>query len=320
MQRAPTPSEACAQLAEFVGTSNLVAHNSAFDKTFTTKNAGGATLANNVWIDSLDLARIALPRLKSHRLIDLVHAFDAPVSTHRADADVEATCAVYRILLAGIAAMPDELVSYIAGLASVEDWPTVRVFEHFAFGDAHSAASGAYDAAHFSDRAGEDDVVNSDAALSKTTAPDAAGTPDWVDQALAVMKTETTPEKPSQDVLCEEGEKKRTTTASVDLRALRRARTRRELRSMPKIDARTITDDPTRALCIPSEEEVENAFTPNGLVGSLYATYEQRAEQVAMATAVRDAFASSTNLAVEAGHGRWEVHGIPCASGAHGTA
>lgn len=300
---APTPSEACAQLAEFVGTSNLVAHNSAFDKTFTTKNAGGATLANNVWIDSLDLARIALPRLKSHRLIDLVHAFDAPVSTHRADADVEATCAVYRILLAGIAAMPDELVSYIAGLASVEDWPTVRVFEHFAFGDAYSAASDACDAAHFADRAGEDDAANSDAALSKTTAPDAAGTPDWVDQALAVMKTETTPEKPSQDVLCEEGEKTRTTTASVDFRALRRARTRRELRSMPKVDARTITDDPTRALCIPSKEEVENAFTPNGLVGSLYATYEQRAEQVAMATAVRDAFASSTNLAVEAGTG-----------------
>ncbi|MFR4803114.1 MAG: hypothetical protein ACLT98_07245 [Eggerthellaceae bacterium] len=48
----------------------------------------------NLWVDSLDLARIALPRLKSHRLIDLVKAFDAPLSTHRADADVEALCAV----------------------------------------------------------------------------------------------------------------------------------------------------------------------------------------------------------------------------------
>jgi ATP-dependent DNA helicase DinG len=80
---APSPEEAVARLAEFVGTSDLVAHNAAFDKNFCTKPAAGAPLADNVWIDSLDLARIALPRLKSHRLIDLVRAFDAPVSTHR---------------------------------------------------------------------------------------------------------------------------------------------------------------------------------------------------------------------------------------------
>lgn len=108
---APLPDEARAQLAAFVGDATVVAHNAAFDKGFTTKSEGGAALKENLWIDSLDLARIALPRLKSHRLIDLVKAFDAPVSTHRADADVEALCAVYRILLAAIAAMPIDLVS-----------------------------------------------------------------------------------------------------------------------------------------------------------------------------------------------------------------
>ncbi|MBQ9020631.1 MAG: DNA polymerase III subunit epsilon [Eggerthellaceae bacterium] len=129
---APMPQEALAQLSEFVGESDLVAHNAAFDKAFCTKHPEGVSLANNAWIDSLDLARISLPRLRSHRLIDLVHAFDAPISTHRADADVEALCTIYRILLSAIAHMPEELVAEIANLAPVEEWPTVKVFQHFA--------------------------------------------------------------------------------------------------------------------------------------------------------------------------------------------
>lgn len=126
---APSPQEALAKLSEFVGKSDLIAHNAAFDKAFCTKHTEGAALAENVWMDSLDLARIALPRLRSHRLIDLVRAFEAPLSTHRADADVEALCAVYRLLLAAVKSMPAELVAAIANLAAVEDWPTAKVFK-----------------------------------------------------------------------------------------------------------------------------------------------------------------------------------------------
>lgn len=129
---APIPSEALAQLVEFVGDAKLVAHNAEFDRNFTTKHPAGYPLLENTWLDSLDLARIALPRLKSHRLIDLVKAFDAPLSTHRADADVAATCALFRILLAAVEAMPAALVKEIAGMATPEQWPTVTVFEYFA--------------------------------------------------------------------------------------------------------------------------------------------------------------------------------------------
>ncbi len=129
---APAPEEALAGLVSFVGDSDIVAHNAEFDRTFTTKNAFGAALESNTWIDSLDLARIALPRLKSHRLLDLVHAFGAPVSTHRADDDVAALCAVYRILLAAVDAMPEDLVREIAGMADEGEWPSVKVFRHFA--------------------------------------------------------------------------------------------------------------------------------------------------------------------------------------------
>ncbi|MEE0846089.1 MAG: helicase C-terminal domain-containing protein [Eggerthellaceae bacterium] len=139
---APLPYDALAQLVAFVGDSKIVAHNVGFDRTFTTRHPSGYPLLENTWIDSLDLARIALPRLKSHRLIDIVKAFDAPLSTHRADADVAATCAAYRILLAGVEAMPLELVECIAGMATREQWQTRVVFEYFAENGKQSTQEG----------------------------------------------------------------------------------------------------------------------------------------------------------------------------------
>jgi len=128
---APNPEDATAQLVEFVGDDDVIAHNANFDKTFCTKAKSGAPLQQNVWIDSLDVARIALPQMKSHRLIDLTKAFDVVASTHRADADVRSLAAVYRIMLAAITQMPEEVVHYIANLASVEEWPAGKVFKHF---------------------------------------------------------------------------------------------------------------------------------------------------------------------------------------------
>lgn len=128
LEGAPSPGEALSGLAEFVGDAAIVAHNAAFDKHFVTKHPEGYPLLENTWIDSLDLSRISLPRLKSHRLIDLVHAFGAPASTHRADDDVAATCVVYRILLAAVANMPHALVRAIADMAPREDWSTGYVF------------------------------------------------------------------------------------------------------------------------------------------------------------------------------------------------
>lgn len=129
---APSPDDALYGLAKFVGDSYLVAHNANFDRTFVTKREAGASLKRNLWVDSLDLARIALPRFTSHRLLDLVRAFGGPDSTHRADDDVAATCLVYRILLAAVDCMPRDLVTAIASMATVEEWNTVWAFQCFA--------------------------------------------------------------------------------------------------------------------------------------------------------------------------------------------
>ena len=128
---APSPEEAVTKLVEFVGDATLVAHNAAFDRGQITKHPEAAVLKESLWIDTLDLARIALPRLKSFRLTDLVHAFGTAASSHRADDDVAATCEVLRILLAGCDALPDEILSAVAGLASREQWPTSEVFRYF---------------------------------------------------------------------------------------------------------------------------------------------------------------------------------------------
>lgn len=129
VDNAPGPDEALAALVDFVGPDAImVAHNVEFDKTFTTRHPAGYPLLEHLWVDTLELARIALPRLKGHRLIDLVHAFGTPISTHRADADVEATCAVYRILLAAVDAMPGDLIRFIGNLAPEDQWSTGTVF------------------------------------------------------------------------------------------------------------------------------------------------------------------------------------------------
>lgn len=258
---APSPAQALADLVEFVGTSDIVAHNAEFDRNFTTKNMYGLPLAENTWIDSLDLARIALPRLKSHRLIDLVRTFDAPVSTHRADADVEALCVVYRILLAAVEAMPANLTAEIATMATLEEWQTIKVFQHFA---EQSGCLGSQEKANSSDATAQVEATHS----------------------------------------LDSGKNKETTkrTAPFSLRSMRQSRIA-SIDRKAKTDADTIAADPLCELAFPTAEEVVDAFTEHGLVGSLYHDYETRAEQVLMAESVRTAFETSTNLAVEAGTG-----------------
>ncbi len=126
---APNAEDAVRGLVEFVGDSDVVAHNANFDRTFCTKYSTGECLKENLWFDSLDLAKIALPRFTSHRLLDLVRAFGGPESTHRADDDVAATCIVYRVLLAAVFNMPAGLVKHISEMSDADSWNTVAVFQ-----------------------------------------------------------------------------------------------------------------------------------------------------------------------------------------------
>ena len=56
-------------------------------------------------------------------------------------------------------------------------------------------------------------------------------------------------------------------------------------------------------LSAPSAEQIKNDFAADGLVSRMYDVYERRSEQEAMALEVREALATSTHRAIEAGTG-----------------
>ncbi len=132
---APSVEAAVSRLAEFVAGRDVVAHHVAFDRAFLTRAAGTMAFPG-AWIDSLQLARIALPRLRSHRLRDLAEAFGATSATHRAADDVEALAVVWRVLLCGLDALPPSLVARVATLGPDAPWALRRVLAHHAAGKA----------------------------------------------------------------------------------------------------------------------------------------------------------------------------------------
>lgn len=121
---APCAEHVVAELAEFVGARDIVAHNGAFDRSFIER-VGGRGVLPGTWLDSLVLVRLGLPRLRSHRLPDLGAAFapGAAAHAHRAPDDVEALCHVWRVALTGIADLDPGILSRIGALATGADWP-----------------------------------------------------------------------------------------------------------------------------------------------------------------------------------------------------
>jgi ATP-dependent DNA helicase DinG len=123
VEGAPSIDTVVRDVVALVGGRDIVAHNASFDRTFMTtaaKNAGVAM--GNRWLDSLELARIALPRLRTHRLRDLAEAFGIDERFHRAAGDTEAMFRLWRICLAGLADLPLEVLTALARLSPSTDW------------------------------------------------------------------------------------------------------------------------------------------------------------------------------------------------------
>jgi ATP-dependent DNA helicase DinG len=133
---APDAWEATKNLEDFVGTRQIIAHNAPFDRGFIAEAApvDSGLASEDRWIDSVELARIALPRLREHKLQTLSDAFGVHASTHRATDDVEALCSIWRILLVGISDLPPGLTTVIAELFPQTPWPLREVLVQVAGG------------------------------------------------------------------------------------------------------------------------------------------------------------------------------------------
>ena len=308
---APTPAEALRKLVEFVGDVPLVAHNAAFDRTFVTKTLEGEPLQENVWIDSLDLARIALPRFSSHRLLDLVRAFGGPDSTHRADDDVVSTCLVYRILLAGVANMPPALVAHIADMATIDEWNTSFVFKQLANDEApayslrksrSAAVNNEIEQVRHDAFIHAEHVANNASAYDNTVLDEQrTGEQVLIDSVYAGQ--ELADEIVSRETIIVGINPDGTPIYESDTSDSNLTQVHTDESNSVSRETLIPEADQSVTLRFATDEEIEAAFAPDGLVGTLYESYEVRQEQIEMALAVNHALATSTNLAVEAGTG-----------------
>ncbi len=137
---APSPAEAVAQLAEFVGGVPVLAHNATFDRTFIERVPGGREVSA-MWVDTLALSRIALPRLSTHRLQDMAEAFGCDSVTHRAMDDVEALAGMWRIILCGLDELPSGLLERLANMHPEVEWPYRPIISHIALENPGAAFS-----------------------------------------------------------------------------------------------------------------------------------------------------------------------------------
>ena len=127
VQHAPSPEEAVAMLADFVGGCPVIAHNATFDRSFIEAVRGGVNVSD-IWIDSLALSRIALPRLASHKLSVLAELFGCDAVSHRAIDDVEALAGVWRILLVALTDLPRGLMRRLADMHPDVPWSYRPIF------------------------------------------------------------------------------------------------------------------------------------------------------------------------------------------------
>jgi len=90
-------------------------------------------LAEDPWIDTVELARIALPLLREYNLETLSAAF-APESrsTHRAIDDVLALVKVWRVILVALSDLPPGFCSYLVDRFSGQEWASLPVLNLFA--------------------------------------------------------------------------------------------------------------------------------------------------------------------------------------------
>ena len=128
---APSAVEAVAALADFVGGCPVIAHNATFDRSFIESVKGGVNVSD-IWIDSLALSRIALPRLASHKLSFMADLFGCDSVSHRANADVDALCGVWRVLLVALTDLPSGLMARLADMHADVPWSYRPIFSFLA--------------------------------------------------------------------------------------------------------------------------------------------------------------------------------------------
>ncbi len=123
---APRFNQIANTLMRFVGNSPVVGHNVGFDLSFLR---GQGLLAENVGLDSWELATILLPSLPGYSLGALAERFDIrSASRHRALEDARASGRLFALLCEEAARLPRAVLLEIDRLTAGSNWPLAVVF------------------------------------------------------------------------------------------------------------------------------------------------------------------------------------------------
>lgn len=126
----PLIGEVFPNLSEFIGQRPVVAF-ADFERQFLKRyyqELLGASFENK-YFDMLELSRIILPSLSSHRQVDIAAFFNIPVqASHRAYDDVKVLTHLYWILLRGVSLLDRQTLRQIIGLSPQTGWLLRELF------------------------------------------------------------------------------------------------------------------------------------------------------------------------------------------------
>ncbi|MDR2108848.1 MAG: hypothetical protein LBP28_05260 [Coriobacteriales bacterium] len=265
-----------------------------------TRSGPPPLLAADPWIDTVELARIALPRLRAHNLEGLSATF-APEqrSTHRAIDDVEALCVIWRVLLVALGDLPAGLPRLISELFLGLPWALRDIVRTV-------AEQLQPDAPTFSLRDARSQRLEEIPANPKIDAQELGRhrlnhcTPSSGQVALNRGQSESLRSNPmyADDLVLPDSESDALPGAPAELEGAKRlSSVGREAFIGASLVGGIATLKPVE------RDELEEAYSASGLLGKMYANFEPRAEQTEMASAIAEAYANGTHLAIEAGTG-----------------
>lgn len=128
---APKIDEVIGEFVAFVDDCPCIAHNVTFDQAMLERVAPNNYITS-AWIDSLELARMAFARLKSHKLGDLAQLFGCEAATHRALDDVRALADLWPLILTALQDYPQSLLELFASWHEDVSWSYRPIFKHLA--------------------------------------------------------------------------------------------------------------------------------------------------------------------------------------------
>lgn len=117
------------ELKKFCDCDTIIAHNAKFDHSFLNVFENTSFFKEKLWLDSLELTKIAFPKLKNHKLEFLCNLFSINKSSHNAIDDVLALVDVYKATINSLYLQPYNLIRIISDLNNEDRWANNYVFK-----------------------------------------------------------------------------------------------------------------------------------------------------------------------------------------------